>query len=82
MLLKDYIGKTYNHPTMVKVYVNGVVTGSRTMLEVTITDRGKGWDWRTQSYKGWKNRVGWMRGENRQYGFKDTCHKNELINIK
>ena len=78
MELKKHIGKTFLHQTMVQVFVDSVVQGSRTQLNVTVTDKGKGWDEQSQSYKGHTNSVGWMRGENKDFGNKDICHKNEL----
>lgn len=75
---KQYVGKTFTHPTLVRVYVDSVVEGSKTKLNVTVVDRGKGWNEKTQSYKGWKNSIGWMRGENREYLKTDVVHKNDL----
>jgi len=74
----ELIGKTFTHPQLNLVIVDGVVTGSRTKVNITVLDKGKGWNEKTQSYKGYKNSVGWMRGENRQYLFKDTVHIKDL----
>lgn len=78
MALDKYVGKKFTHKDLGKVRVDSKVERSRTQLNVTILERGKGWDERTKSYKGHKNSVGWMRGENREYLSKDIVHKKDL----
>jgi len=67
--------------------VDSKVDNSRTLVEVTCIDRGKGWNGITQNYKGVKSHgvdhegkktSGWERGENKQFGFKDIVHIKTL----
>lgn len=74
------INQVYNHPELVKVKVVSKKPNSRTIYIVECVDRGKGFDEKTQSYKGHKNPVGWMRGENREFGKQFEVHKKTLTN--
>ena len=80
------IGKVKNHNILGKVTVDSAVDKSRVMVNVTVIDRGKGYDEISGTYKGVKRsgvsggvRVcGWERGENRQFGHKDVAHIKDL----
>jgi len=78
MSLSDYIGKRFIHDDLGKVEVVSVVDKSRTKVMALVLDRGKGWYKRTETYTGHKNSVGWMRGENREYGNVDEVHIKNL----
>lgn len=73
---QKYLNKTFTHPELGTIIVDSI--NSRVRVNITCIDRGKGWNEREQRYTGYKNSVGWMRGENRQYLAKDTVHINTL----
>jgi hypothetical protein len=72
------VGKVKTHATLGKVTVDSINNGSRVMVNITVIDRGKGYDEVSGTYKGVRIRTGWYRGENRQFGHKDTAHIKEL----
>ena len=76
MKTKNYVGKTFAHSDLGLVIVDNTV--SRVKVEVTCIDRGKGWNEFKERYVGYTNKIGWMRGENRQYLHKDVVHINSL----
>lgn len=78
MAISDIIGKKFTHDDLGNVEVVGVVDNSRTKVLVSILDKGKGYNEKTGTYKGYKNSVGWMRGENREYGNVDEVHFKTL----
>ncbi len=87
MKADQYVGKIFTHCELGKVAVDSKLAKSRTLVEVTVIDRGAGWDEIKQSYTGVKHTVldneggainNWSRGENRQFGFKDVVHFNTL----
>ena len=78
MKLKEYIGNTYSHPTLGDVKVNRIVPKSRTKLEVTVVDRGPGYNEERKRYTGIRKGKTWTRGENRQRGHVDETHFKEL----
>ena len=87
MGINDYIGKEFNSKSLGKVKVLGRVPKSKTLLEVECLDKGKGFDKKTQTYKGVKSRFinkdgevisNWSRAENREFGTTDVVHKNDL----
>lgn len=81
MNTKNLIGQIMNHLDLGKVKVVSCINRSRTLVEVEILDKGKGWDEQSQSYKGHTNKIGWMRGENRECGNLDVVHRKELTAI-
>ena len=87
MITDKYVGKVFSHPQHGKVTVDSKVANSRTLVEVTVIDRGAGWNEIKQRYVGVKTSgvdhngkrfVNWHRGENKQFGFKDVVHYNTL----
>jgi|GEM_PF-2304428 len=75
--------------TQIKVEITGSVPGSRTLFEVTETDRGPGWNEQLQKYTGTTRQTlnpktgeiisqSWARGENKGYGRIFQAHKNQL----
>jgi hypothetical protein len=78
MSLSEKIGKRFTHDTLGKVQVVAVVEKSRTKVQVSILDRGKGYNKKTKKYSGVRNSVGWYRGQNRQYGNVDEVHIKTL----
>lgn len=81
------VGKVFSHPVLRKVIVDNVHGKSRVLVDVTVIDRGDGWDEIKQQYTGirttYVNKRGevcshWRRGENHSYGEKDTVHMNSL----
>lgn len=75
---EKFVGKIKSHPVLGKVSVNRVHAETRTKVEVTCLDRGKGWCEITEKYKGVKCKSGWFRGENKGFGTKHVVHINEL----
>ena len=73
-----FVGKTFKHPSLGLVIVDS--SQSRVKVNVTCIDRGRGWDDVKQKYVGYKNSMGWMRGQNQQYLHKDIVHINSLEN--
>ena len=78
MEIKTNIGKRFTHDDLGNVEVVDVVEKSRTKVLVSILDKGKGYNERTNTYKGHTNSVGWMRGENREYANVDEVHIKTL----
>lgn len=82
------------HPQFGKVEVTGVKKDSRTIVEITVVQRAKGWDENTQTYKPVKTFVPnrdingkeigktfrqWTYNDsNSGYGDTDTVHINTL----
>lgn len=77
-LNEQFIGKMFAHPQLKKVRIISTVDGTRVMVNAQVIDRGKGWSKNKQRYIGHKNRIGWMRGENREYGSEHQVNVNEL----
>jgi hypothetical protein len=86
-------GVHVTHVTLGGLYeVKGFMLNSKTMVEIEDIDRGKGWDERSQRYKGYtritKNEEGrvigtaWGRGENRCFGEVSTIHRKSLVIVK
>lgn len=78
---KNLIGKTFEHPQLKTVIVEGAPEGSRTKVNVTVLFKGKGYNSKLNRYTGYKNSVGWMRGENREYLSKHTVNIKDLKTI-
>lgn len=78
MSLEVYLNKEYMHDNLGLVEVVSIEPKSRTKVAVKILNRGKGFDEKTQRYKGVRISTGWYRGENRQYGDLDIVHINTL----
>jgi len=72
------VGKIKKHQVLGKVCVDRVHAQTRTKVEVTVLDRGKGYNEIKETYTGVKVKKGWYRGENREYGTKHVVHINEL----
>lgn len=75
---KKLVGKVKTHTTLGKVTVDSIQNNSRVMVNVTVIDRGKGYDEISSTYKGVRISTGWYRGENRQFGHKDVVHIKDL----
>lgn len=87
MTINDYVGKTFHHIELGNVIVDSRVEGSRTLVNVTSLDKGKGWNEKKQAYTGvtthgkdhkGRKTTSWVRGENRQYLDKDQVHIKTL----
>lgn len=75
---KKLIGKEFLHQDHGRVKVTGLVPKSHTKIEVEVTFKGKGWSEKHQAFKGYKNRIGWMRGQNREFGMDDVIRIDSL----
>lgn len=80
--MKALIGKKMNCDGYGVVKVVELVEKSRTRIKVKDLYRGKGWDEKTQSYKGYKFRGSWVRGENGNYGLSMVVRIEDLTEIK
>lgn len=54
MKVKDFIGKYATHDFYGEVFVESAPKGSKVMVNVTVTQRGKGWDDATETYRKYK----------------------------
>lgn len=75
---QKFVGKVLNHSDLGKVTVDSIHKDSRVLVDVTVIERGKGWDEVSQTYKGVRISTGWYRGENKSFGSKDTVHIKDL----
>lgn len=80
--IKNLQGKQVTHNHLGKCMVTKIPKGSKVKLEVLCIDRGKGWDEKSETYRGITKRgteyVTWQRGQNYQYGHKDVVHVNSV----
>ena len=51
MRVSDFIGKQCIHDTLGKVRVDSAPPRSKTQVEITVLQRGKGWDEFSETYK-------------------------------
>jgi len=49
--VSDYIGKAAIHETLGEVLVTSAPPNSKKMVNITVTQRGRGWDEAAQTYK-------------------------------
>ena len=88
MRVADYIGKEATHPSLGKVRCDSAPKGSKTQIEVTCIQRGKGWNEDTETYEryfvgnypqedGFRS-LRWRFTNRDQYGFKDIVHIKTL----
>lgn len=78
---EKYIGKIYKHVSLGQVSVDSVHEGSRVFVNVTILNRGRGFDQSKNRYVGIRTRTGWYRGQNKEFGQKDVAHIKDLKEI-
>lgn len=79
---KKAVGKEFMHDALGRVRVVKATPNTRVKVEVESIDRGAGWDDIQQRYKGVRTENGWMRAENKQFGFRDEVSINELSKIE
>lgn len=75
---EKYVGKVKKHHSLGTVCVDKVHGNTRTKVEVTVLERGEGYDEIKDTYTGVKVKRGWYRGENREYGTRHVVHISEL----
>ena len=88
MKVADFIGKEANHIHYGKVFVKSAPKGSKAMVDIIVTQRGKGWNEATQKYERFKlpsvpNEEGgfnlrWKFTNNDEYGIEERVHIKEL----
>ena len=86
------VGKEMTHRSIGRCVVDSAVKGSFSMVNITVLDRGAGWNDITQRYDGVKMTIKdslgrvlasyWHRGENRDYGKQFRVHVNSLKSIE
>lgn len=79
--LDTYIGKKFLYRGIGEVEVIDKVRKSITKVLVKETDRGRGYDERTDSYIGVKSPNGWIRGENKDFGREHEAHIRDLSEL-
>lgn len=79
---KRFVGKEFIHETLGRVRVLKAVPRTRVKVEVELVDRGAGWDDIEENYKGIRKGNGWMRAENKQFGFRDEVSITKLSKIE
>ena len=84
----DFIGENAIHKDYGLVHVDNVLKGSRSMVNVTVKQRGRGWNEEVQRYE--KYFVGskllengdrslrWRYTNNDEFGLKDSVNINSL----
>lgn len=77
---ETYTGKTFQHDDLKQIVVNGAVEKSNVLVNVTVTDKGKGYNETKKTYTGVRKKNGWVRGENREFGKEYQVHVKELLN--
>lgn len=75
---EKFVGKIKIHDTLGKVSVDSVHNNSRVLVNITIMDRGKGYNEISGTYKGVRTKTGWYRCQNREFGNKDVTHIKHL----
>lgn len=75
---EKFVGKEFKHRKYRTIYIEGIVPGSWTKVIATVSDRGKGWNEFSQSYRGIRFKGGWSRGQNYMYGEKVEVHIKEI----
>ena len=88
MKVADFVGKEAIHKDYGRVFVDSAPKGSKAMVNITVIQRGKGWDEVTETYKRFKNptrinedgtrTLSWGFTQRDEYGIKDTTHINKL----
>lgn len=87
---KDFVGKYATHVKHGEVFVDSVPPRSKAMVNITITQRGPGWNDSTETYsrvlrttpnidecEGAKT-LYWYKTKRDDYGVKELVHINEL----
>tara|TARA_R110002074_G_scaffold189465_2_gene355226 strand:+ start:828 stop:1109 length:282 start_codon:yes stop_codon:yes gene_type:complete len=86
--LTDLIGKYAIHPHYGEVFVDSAPKRSRVMLNITVTQRGKGWNDAIDKYERYMDSsrlqedgsrsLRWKTTRRDEYGVKDTVHVKTL----
>lgn len=88
MKVKDFVGELAIHDTYGKVFVDSAPPRSKAMVNITVVQRGKGWNDATERYEKYKMITIWHSDGSRtlrwgytnrdEHGMKDTVHINSL----
>ena len=86
---KDLLGEEAIHDDYGLVFVDSAPPRSKAMVNITVLQRGKGWDEYQQKYKKYfrgafaqpdgSKSLRWGFTNRDEYGIKDTVHINSLI---
>ena len=89
MKVKDFIGSEAIHDSYGLVFVDSAPPRSKTMVNITVLQRGKGWNEATEKYRKYRMTTIWNPDGSRtlrwgftnrdEYGIKDQVHINTLI---
>lgn len=88
MKVKDFVGKQAIHSTYGKVWVDSAPPRSKAMVNITVTQRGKGWNDAREIYEKYRDLTLWHANGSRtlrwgytnrdEYGVKDQVHIKSL----
>ncbi len=89
MTPKDFIGSEAIHDEYGLVFVDSAPPRSKAMVNITVKQRGKGWNEDEQRYKKYRNlttlnhdmsrTLSWGLTRKDEYGITETVHINTLV---
>jgi len=89
--VKDYLKKYAVHKDYGKVFVDSAPARSKAMVDITVVQRGKGWNDAKEVYERYKDLTHWNNDGSRtlrwgfthvdEYGVKDRVHINTLKSL-
>lgn len=92
MRVADYVGKYAIHEHYGEVFVDDAPPRSKAMVNITVTQRGRGWNESTETYERYKDTVilqedgsrslRWRTTHTDEYGTKDQVHIKSLTICK
>ncbi len=88
MRVADFVGKEAIHKDYGRVFVDSAPKGSKAKVNITVIQRGKGWNDITQEYERYQlptiwngdgtRNLRWKYTNKDEYGVKDQVHIKEL----
>ena len=88
MKVADFVGKYAKHKDYGEVFVDSAPPRSKAMVNITVTQRGRGWDEATETYKRYfigaflqedgSRSLRWGITRRDEYGVKETVHIKTL----
>tara|TARA_R110000737_G_C14624761_1_gene494629 strand:- start:46765 stop:47043 length:279 start_codon:yes stop_codon:yes gene_type:complete len=89
MKVKDFVGSEAIHDSYGLVFVDSAPARSKTQVDITVLQRGKGWNEATEQYRRYfvgsylqkdgSRSLRWAFTNTDEYGIKDQVHINTLI---
>lgn len=91
MKVADFVGDYAMHKTYGKVFVDSAPPRSKAMVNITVVQRGKGWNEATERYEKYKigaflqedgsRSLQWGYTHRDEYGIKDITHIKSLSKL-